>query len=150
VDWSVDTATTHLEQTLRTLGRDRLDILFLHEPAPGLLDAEEFHSWLLQQREAGKIRYWGLAGPLELFAPWIAHPLAEVLQIRDVADGSGARQLTVAGREPQITYGALSWAPGVPPAAALIKAALARNPHGSVLVSTRRVSHLRDLAAAVE
>ena len=146
----MDTATKSLEQTLRTLGRDRLDILFLHEPAPGLLDVDEFQGWLARQREAGKIRYWGLAGPLERFAPWTHHPVAEVLQVRDTVDGWGVHQLAATGREPQITYGALSAATSALSAADVVTAALARNPRGSVLVSTRRMSHLRELAAAVE
>lgn len=155
VDWSVAAAEKSLEQTLRTLGRDCLDILFLHEPAPGLLDADEFRGWLTRQRDAGKIRYWGLAGPLERFAPWVqaGHPLAQVLQVRDAADGSGASQLREARREPQITYGSLSSARGAGCGLSpvnVLKAALERNPRGWVIVSTRRVSHLRELAAAAE
>jgi aryl-alcohol dehydrogenase-like predicted oxidoreductase len=83
VDWSVTAAEKSLARSLRALGRDRVDVLFLHEPAPGLLDAEEFLFWLAQQRRAGKIRHWGLAGPLNLFSAWTNHSLAEILQVRD-------------------------------------------------------------------
>lgn len=153
VDWSVAVAEKSLTHTLRTLGRDCLDILFLHEPAPGLLHTDEFHGWLIKQKEQGKLRYWGLAGPLERFVPWVwsSHPLAQVLQVRDTVDGSGVRQLVEAGREPQITYGCLASARSIGvlrSAVDVLKAALERNRHGSVLVSTRRIDHLRELALA--
>jgi aryl-alcohol dehydrogenase-like predicted oxidoreductase len=148
VDWSVKTATASLEQTLRTLGRDRLDILFLHEPRPELLDAEEFHNWLARQRDAGKIRYWGLAGPLEGFAQWVNHPLGQILQVRDLLSAPDILKLTLAGRKPQFTYGVIPSASDKTSVQQAIREALARNAYGSVLVSTQRISHLRELALA--
>jgi aryl-alcohol dehydrogenase-like predicted oxidoreductase len=103
VDWSLRTAERSLESSLRTLGRDCVDLLLLHEPAPGLLDTEEFLLWLTRQRRAGKIQHWGLAGPLRLFAAWANHPLAEVLRVPDV--GAEPRRR---GPEPQLTCRALS------------------------------------------
>lgn len=145
VDWSVSAAEKSLEQTLRILGRDYVDILFLHEPAPESFDANLFLRWLADQRQAGKIRYWGLAGPLERFATWMNQPVAEVLQVRDGAD---ALALARAGREPQFTYGSISSAASALTAAEAIRAGLARNPRGSVVVSTRNIQHLHELADA--
>ena len=145
VDWSVAVAERSLAQSLRTLGRERVDIVFLHEPAPGLLDADEFLSWLAQRRRAGSLRYWGLAGPLAGFAAWASHPLAEILQVRD----ADLPDLMRAGREPQLSFGALrSASQGF--SAEAIRSALARNPNGSLLVSTRKPEHLRDLVHAAK
>jgi aryl-alcohol dehydrogenase-like predicted oxidoreductase len=151
VDWSVASAAKSLEQSLRVLHRDCLDVLFLHEPTPGLLDADDFLKWLQQQRSAGKIRYWGLAGPLKRFAGWAQHPLAQVLQIRDGADGAGTVQLRQTGREPQFTYGCLSSVRDEGFSAIdAVKAALKKNPAGSVLVATRKITHLPALVQAAE
>ncbi|HEY8154699.1 MAG TPA: aldo/keto reductase [Myxococcota bacterium] len=144
VDWSVSAAEKSLARSLRALGRDCVDVLFLHEPAPGLLEAEEFLSWLARQRRSGRIRHWGLAGPLGLFSAWTSHALAEILQVQD----SDVPNLVRAGREPQLSYGALSLARGGPSVADAIRAALERNPNGSLVVSTRKPEHLRELARA--
>jgi aryl-alcohol dehydrogenase-like predicted oxidoreductase len=153
VDWSVRTAQESLENTLRTVGREPLDILFLHEPALGLIEVDEFLRWLSTQREAGKVRYWGLAGPLGRFASWVHHPIAKILQVLDADGGLATRRLLDAGRVPQITYGCLKSArrsdPSVPIAVA-VESALRRNSRGSVLISTRSISHLRELARLAE
>jgi aryl-alcohol dehydrogenase-like predicted oxidoreductase len=155
VDWSVSQAAKSLEHTLRTLGRDCQDILFLHEPTLDLLETDELGGWLIKQRTLGKLRYWGLAGPLERFAPLVRqkHPLGQVLQIPSDVDGSGIRFLAEAGREPQITYGCFAAArrAGVSLSVSeILRVAFERNPAGSVLVSTLKVSHLRELAQLAE
>jgi aryl-alcohol dehydrogenase-like predicted oxidoreductase len=147
VDWSVSAAEKSLEQTLRALGRDWLDVLFLHETTPRLLDRDLFLDWIARQKQAGKIRHCGLAGPLERFATWLNHPLAKVLQVHD---GSDVLALARAGREPQFTYGALSSARGKCLVADAIRAALERNPRGSLVVSTRRMDHLHELTCTVD
>jgi aryl-alcohol dehydrogenase-like predicted oxidoreductase len=146
VDWSVAAAERSLAQSLRTLGRERVDVLFLHEPAPGLLDAEEFLSWLAQRRRSGSLRHWGLAGPLRRFPAWTRHPFAEILQVPD----ADLPDLVRAEREPQISYGALASAHDGRSAPTALRDALARNPGGSLLVSTRRPEHLRELVRAAE
>lgn len=155
VDWSIAAATQSLEQSLRRLQRDQVDILFLHEPTPGLLDAEEFLRWFERQREQGKLRYWGLAGPAERFATWVreGHGLARVLQVRDRAGTRDDHPVLAAGRAFQFTYGYLAAARAGKehlPVGEVLCAALSRNPIGSVLVSTRRIAHLPELVAAVE
>lgn len=146
VDWSVARATASLHESLNVLGRDHVDIVFLHEPAPGLLDADEFLRWCTKQKEAGKIKHWGLAGEWPRFSTWTRHPLAEIVQTRDL----DAAALRAAGREPQFTYGALSSAPRGASVAEALRAALARNPRGSLVVSTRKIGRLKALAEAAD
>lgn len=155
MDWSIATAAKSLEQSLRRLHRDHVDILFLHEPTPGLLEAEEFLRWFERQREQGKLRYWGLAGPAERFAIWIreGHGLARVLQVRDRAGANGHHPVLAAGRAFQLTYGYLSTARAGKEnslVGEVLHAALSRNTTGSVLVSTRRIAHLAELVSAAE
>lgn len=154
-DWTIKKAESSLVHTLRTLRRDRVDILLLHEPDPAILCADEFLDWLVRQREQGKIRAWGLAGPVSLFAPLLhqQHGLTEVLQVRDDLERKEADLVLASGRALQFTYGYLSHAKKalrVLPAASVIRAALDRNSTGSVVVSTTRLERIADMAAATE
>lgn len=58
------TAKDSLHTSLRELAVDRLDILFLHEPDQSTAIDPELADWLVQARNDGVIRTWGLSGPL--------------------------------------------------------------------------------------
>jgi aryl-alcohol dehydrogenase-like predicted oxidoreductase len=139
--WSVKMARQSFEASLRALQRDYVDVLFLHEPREAAVPVDEFLSWFERLREAGRIRYWGLAGRLEGFEGLVSHPVAEILQVQDLPDAVGLWRL---GRLPQFTYGALR-AEASKPVGEALKGALIRNPGGSVIVSSCRVDHLADL-----
>lgn len=154
VDWSIAQASKSLDRSLRQLRRDYVDILFLHEPKPGLLDVDEFMEWLVRQREKGKLRYWGLAGPADLYEDWIreGHELAHILQARDHT-ASNDHPILNAGRCFQLTYGYLAAAHGMNErlqVGHVLRAALKRNSSGSVLVATRRIAHIAELVLAAE
>ncbi len=154
VDWSISRISESLERTLRVLQRDHVDILFLHAPVPGLLDADDILVWLDKQRESGKIRYWGLAGEIDQFAAWIRenHQLAQILQVRDGLGETGNQVLTDVGRPFQLTYGYLSAQQGAlerKAITAILRRALSRNDTGSVLVSTRHISHLSEIVGVL-
>jgi hypothetical protein len=56
-------ARASLEQSLRQLGADYVDLFFVHDPRPGdLVDVEDLGETLEELRAAGRIRAWGLAG----------------------------------------------------------------------------------------
>lgn len=155
VDWSVGAASKSLENSLRRLRRDCVDVLFLHEPDPCLLNTEEFLNWLTRQQDEGKLRYWGLAGPAGRFAKWIqdGHDLAHILQVYDCVEGVQVHPVLTSGRVFQFTYGYLSAARRSNSTVRVddvLRVALSRNQRGSVLVSTRRVAHVPELAMAIE
>ena len=149
VDWGVQTAERSLHASLRRLGTDRLDVLFLHEPRADLLDADAFLEWLGKQQSLGKIGYWGVAGMPERLGAWtrVNHPLAAVVQTRDSVDGREADGVMPAGRPLQFTYGYLACPAAGRGGAAqtLLGRALLRNPRGSVLFSSRRVQRIEQL-----
>jgi aryl-alcohol dehydrogenase-like predicted oxidoreductase len=148
-DWSLSTAESSLNQTLRTLGRDSVDVLFLHEPVAGLLDVTEFLEWLDRQMQLGKIRSWGLAGPLNRFRSLLGHPLARVIQVPD----KDVLMLASSGYQPQFSYSALSSISCTNrplKGAEAISAALVRNRRGAVIVSSRKAGHLRELVEAAD
>lgn len=155
VDWSVKRASQSLTNSLRRLRRSYVDILFLHEPDPKLLDADEFLTWMERQRDHGKVRYWGLAGEAVRFKNLIdeGHGLTQVLQVRDCLGGMDGHPVLASGRKFQLTYGYLSDAlqrDDDIEHSRVLRGALSRNPCGSVIVSTRRIDHLRELVAAAE
>jgi aryl-alcohol dehydrogenase-like predicted oxidoreductase len=154
VDWSVEAATQSLETSLRRLGTEQIDLLLLHDPIHGALDSDAFLRWVQREQSKGRIKAWGLAGPADCMGPWVSNdPLAPVLQVRDSLERREADIVTAQGRDLQITYGYLSAsrAASNPPATlATLQLALQRNRTGSVLVSSRNLARVGQLARAAE
>lgn len=154
-------AEASLARSFRALRTDWLDILFVHEPQLG--DVAELHAlaeWFLRQKTSGRVRYLGLAGSAaNCLAVMQQLPgVFDVLQVEDSLDGREADIVVAAGRPLQITYGYLRRAvaelansnSSPTDGLAVMRAALARNRSGMVLVSTRKADRLRDLAALTE
>jgi len=151
VNWSIQRAADSLNASLKRLKTDYVDFLFLHEPDISLVNADEFLSWLETEQSKGKVRYWGLAGLPESIKPWLRvdHPLALVLQTKDDLVNRTADFVLESGRKLQFTYGYLSSTlrnDSGESATDVIRNALMRNTHGSVLVSTRRADRIQQLA----
>lgn len=155
VDWSIATAAKSVETSLRRLRIDQIDFLLLHEPISGALQSDMFLDWLKEEQGRGRIRAWGLAGQADCMETWLSinHPLGMVLQVRDSLDRKEADVVRSRGRELQFTYGYLSSSsrlPGVPKATEILERALRRNATGSIIVSTRKVVRLSELAAVAQ
>lgn len=150
-NWTISVAEQSLHSSLRRLKTEYVDILFLHEPDPSLINSDEFLSWLEKQQQQGKIRYWGLAGLPEPMKKWVEknHPLGAILQVKDSLDYQEANTLLEAGRAFQFTYGYLSAsnAPGRDSKSDVLLSALQRNRTGAVLFSTRRRERLAALSS---
>ncbi len=171
------TLSTSLETSLRELGTEYVDILFIHDPAPDdALDMAELGEALEQLRRAGRIRAWGLAGDSEPCVRLSGEAGAPtVLQVRDdILDRALAR---VGASQRVITFGVVSgalrrilahvtssaerraeWSDAVGAncgraeivSSLLLQDALDRNPQGTVLFSTTRPGRIRLGTAAVE
>jgi len=155
IDWTVERARTSLDQTLRRLRTDYLDLLLLHEPTPDRVRADTFLPWLQNEQAAGRIRYWGLAGESSQYHSWLQHDhaIAHVTQTHDSLDHRQGDPVLDATRPLQFTYGYLAaarQAEGDISGSDVIRRALERNNTGSVLVSTRRCDRLSELASAAQ
>lgn len=146
-DWRVRAAQQSLDASLRRLGTDHVDFLFLHEPDPACIDAGEFLLWLRREKERGRVRAWGLAGVDVAALQWVRdkHELASVLQLRDSVERCEADRLSEQGRALQFTYGyfagqSVERTPDSP--RDFLGRVLMRNPDGSVIVATRREDRL--------
>jgi aryl-alcohol dehydrogenase-like predicted oxidoreductase len=147
-DLSVTRARNSLDASLRRLNRDRVDLLLLHEPAPGLLDSDEWLRWV--EGEGDRILAMGVAGPTSMLAPFLAtppNPLSQVLQAYDGIANHEADAVTAAKRPLQLTYGYFSSAPEGMSGTSILQGALKRNPDGAILVTTRKLSRLKEIAA---
>ncbi|MEK7469134.1 MAG: aldo/keto reductase [Planctomycetota bacterium] len=152
VDWSVQAAERSLNESLKRLRTDHVDVVFLHEPEPGLVPAQEFLAWLEREKSKGKLLHWGLAGLRDALDGWLTscHPLAMILQSQDSRDRNEADLVLKHGRKLQFTYGYLSGIPSADrpaKAEAALRWALQRNTGGAVLVSTRKRERVAGLAA---
>jgi D-threo-aldose 1-dehydrogenase len=152
VDWSIDRARKSLDGSLRRLGRERIDLYFLHEPEAHLLATDEWHAWLDSERD--RVKAFGIACEAAKLPAFFVgeHPLARIVQCSDSISGAEADVLIRAGRPLQITYGYITAAKRDPKPdieAALI-AALRRNWQGCILVSTSKEERIRCFAKLLE
>lgn len=158
---SVAAAEASLTRSLKALHTDWVDVLFVHEPQLG--DVAELHSlgnWFLRQKTSGRVRYLGLAGSAAncLEVTQQVPGVFDVLQVEDSLSGREAGVIKAAGLPLQVTYGYLRRANEQQASSSsatldgldVMRTALARNPSGMVLVSTRKTNRLRDLAALTD
>jgi aryl-alcohol dehydrogenase-like predicted oxidoreductase len=143
VDWNVARARRSLEDSLRRLGRDHIDLYMLHEPEISLLIADEWLYWLETEVTVGRVRGFGIAVNADRLKPFLAaaSPLAAIIQTQDSLVGRQADVILECGRPLQITYGYVSHAmrnQGPVDVPAVLAQALQRNATGAIIVSTRR------------
>lgn len=152
VDFTIGRARAALEASLRRLQRDHVELYMLHEPELALVRTDEWQRWLEEQKRAGRIGEFGLALNADRLEPFLreAPGLAPVVQVLDSFEGREADVLARYGRPLQITYGYLSSARragSTRRAPEILRAALARNPAGALIVETRRIERLGQYAA---
>lgn len=150
-DWVVDRARASLDESLKRLRRDHIDLLLLHEPDHRLVDTDEWLSWLQAER-GERVAYFGICGVASRIGPFVhdESPLAQVIQTPDSVGGKEADQLVIKGRAPQLTYGYLSSRSASEKSNAVLRGALSRNRAGAVVVSTRVRARLRLFAQLAE
>lgn len=102
-------ARASLEQSLKSLRTDHLDLLLLHDAAPGDVQSEAIGSFLERAVSRGDIREWGIAGEPDV-AVDVARSLdgpVPVLQVRDDIFERAAPALPDAAA-PRISFGVLA------------------------------------------
>jgi aryl-alcohol dehydrogenase-like predicted oxidoreductase len=81
-DWSAANVRADVEQSLRRLGTDRLDLVQVHmSPSRAQLDADGTVPALMALRDEGKVRFIGMSGILPNLPDHIAMGVFEVFQI---------------------------------------------------------------------
>ena len=149
VDWTRRAAELSLVASLKRCRTDYVDVLFLHDPVLSMIDNDIILRWLEKQRDAGKIRYWGVAGSASKIENWVAsdHPFCRVIQTKDSIVRHDADFVLSAGRRLQFTYGYLNGPHDRrPTTVSCVERALKRNSSGSVVISSRRIHRVSQLA----
>jgi D-threo-aldose 1-dehydrogenase len=135
-------AQQSLERSLRVLDTDYIDVFLLHDPTGSVItEAPSLVEYLEEQRRLGRIRCWGVTGPLaELPEVMRILDKAAVAQFKDdiFAPSLTDRQLS---DRAVITYGAL--AQSIP----LTRRFLAESPEASKIWSERLGMDLADAAS---
>jgi hypothetical protein len=150
-DFSARRAQSSVEDSLRALQTDYIDVFHLHEPTLDLLgDAEHLARALEQLKAAGKVRYVGLSGRAAACASIARRQprLAEVLQLEAPAGADGLPDAIEADTAAAVTF--WEFAPGTAPAGlvrATVERLLAAAPQSVTLVSTNSEANLRAAVA---
>jgi D-threo-aldose 1-dehydrogenase len=169
-------AQRSLDESLRELDTDYIDLLLLHDPEPSQINPMEMYGLLERARTSGKIRSWGVAGEAEPISAVIKEfpGPTPVVQIRDDIFRRDASVSLPSQCEYLITFGVLGdalpkilahvtsikartlqWSDAVGADCAnpetivtfLLKDALRANARGTVLYSTTRPARIRDAVA---
>lgn len=148
-----------VERSLRLLGTDYIDILYLHEPTLALIpDCEGLAVELDRLKAEGKVRHVGLSGTVTdaLDIGTRAAGLAEVLQLEAGAPASHWQRLRDAGRTFHSSFGHFRGSdrpPALAGGAGWLQTCLARavdlNPHGVIVFSARSAIHIEQTVAAL-
>jgi aryl-alcohol dehydrogenase-like predicted oxidoreductase len=143
-DGTVARARRSLDASLRRLGRERVDLLMIHEPDIGLIATDEWRRWLEDEKD--RVGAYGLAGEWRRLSPFIARgdPLAKILQAPFEQEAQD--------RRPQIAYGVSRAAEqaGQPVSDETFVEALKRDPEGAVIVASARPERIARFAALSE
>lgn len=138
VDWTLSRAKVSLDESFARLGREQIDIVFIHEPDFELINTDEWLSWLKKESQ-DRVGFFGLAGSLQKLEPFIKYqsPLANIIQINDSFDKKEADILTDFSQKIQFTYGYFSSSPKGASGDDILLKALERNETGSIIVYTK-------------
>ena len=104
-DFTLDAVRQALDDSLRRLGTDHLDLWQLHNPRMAHLDDDDLFAFLDEARAAGKIRAWGVAlGPKIGWLEEGVHAMrsrdtAAVQMIYNILEQDPGRDLLAAARE---------------------------------------------------
>jgi hypothetical protein len=177
--FNVKAAQRSLEESLRALGTDYIDLLLLHDPEPSQLNPEEMYGLLEQARTSGTIRSWGVAGEADTASSVISllPGPTPVVQIRDDIFRRDECVSLPSGSDYLITFGVLGnalprvlshvtatpertreWSDAVGAdctnpntvASFLLRDALRANDHGTVLYSSTRAASVHDAVSLVD
>lgn len=150
---SCEDAENSFTKSLKALKTDWIDIFFVHEPvASDITVLQDLAEWLQRQKTSGRVRYLGLAGRAENCVTVMQQldGLFDVLQVEDSLADCEADMVLAAGHPLQVTFGYMRQVSATQQqfdALAVLKAAMARNPDGMVLVSSRQPERLHTMAA---
>ena len=109
-DFSVVKGRSSLRQSLKRLRTDYIDCFMVHEPVCSFDEIQSLVGWLEEEKRAGLIRCWGMAGEREVLANMNCCLLDNqfILQTRGPSSEEVDELDRVASRNPDFLYGLIS------------------------------------------
>jgi D-threo-aldose 1-dehydrogenase len=103
-------ARVSLEQSLRALSTDRVDVFLVHDPAHGEQISDDLRGYLESARAAGLVGTWGVGGEPAAVAAAAARlgPEIPVVQIRDDVLLRSGRRLQPTPRQATVRFGVIA------------------------------------------
>lgn len=154
LNYSVEMARSSVGTTLRNLGRERLDLLLVHDPDVSDLNCDAWYELFLDLKQKGMIRNFGIDGAVPRIAKFVEQcpDLCPVPQCRDDLRYSTQAFCQKLKCTPKITYGymadSLISRVALEPIEAFSKG-ITRFEGGSVIGSTNSPTHLLELCRVV-
>jgi hypothetical protein len=152
INFNLKQAKKSLENSLKNLRRDCIDIYTLHEPCEKLIDSDEWKIFLEGLVKEGKIKFYGLAlnaKNLKTFIQNKQNQLFNILQVQDSTIYKEADILTQNNLPFQITYGYFSTALKNNKKMNYLnclKEVLMRNKTGSIIISSNNIKHISEIS----
>ena len=151
VDFSIKAAETSVNNSLRRLSSECIDILLIHEPIADLINTDEWMKLAQNLKASGKIKYLGLAGNIENIRECMQLPndLFQIIQTQNSLRHLEAKQLEQFNREAQFTYGYISSEMRVSSnvnSNAILREAAYLNPRGAIILTTTSADRIKNIA----
>lgn len=155
VSYAINDARISVEQTLRSLGRERLDLLLIHDPTTQMLDCDEWHNFFSELKKDGLVGTFGIDGAVSHIPNFVvqATQLCQVVQCRDDLRHSKEVFCDKLKCVPNITYGymadSLVSKIELEPLHAFCEG-INRFEFGAVIGSTTKPNHLKQLCRIID
>lgn len=151
-DMSLERAKRSFEGSLRRLGRDRVELLMLHEPVAGQFERDAWQEWLEAEKARGRIGGYGIAVEPDRLETFFEDggPLG-IVQVHDSLEKQEAQPLLERGHPLQITFGYIASAlkTGRSDVVQVLRSAMQRNSEGAIVVSTRKADRIATMGLAL-
>jgi hypothetical protein len=150
VNFEIKKAKISLENTLKNLRRDCIDIYMLHEPIYKLFFCDEWRTFFENLKKEGKIKYSGLGSDTKHLVDFIKNKkikLFDILQVNDSIDRQEANILIKNQLPLQITYGYFSSAKKRNiDHLNILSGIKIRNELGAIIVSSNDCKNIKELS----
>lgn len=145
-DFDLDLAKKSLYRSLRRLNKESIELFMLHEPPEDLLQKSDILDFLLQSKQRGLIRNFGVSGNIQnlnqFFSPTM--DFLEVVQIQETDFAKLVQKLDVTTSICAVRYGVASSKEGKEIGyLQKLRNAVVQYPKNPIIVSTNKVDRLK-------
>jgi D-threo-aldose 1-dehydrogenase len=151
IDFSINFAKQSIDNSLKKMKIDNIDILLIHEPIISLINVDEWKNFFENLVKIGKIKYFGISSLNSMRIKNFLNTekkLFNIIQTLDSIDLQEANFISDNNLPFQITHGYISSLKKRQPKILLknvFKDIINRNPKGAIIFSTTRKKNLYEI-----